>query len=184
MAFCALVHMITRKYIEHEIGSETHRHIENLKNVCFPKYQVSRSYFKQLPHFRFLTHEGSNLIGHLGVDHRMMTFDHQPHSVFGINDLCISTEYRRQGIGERMLAEAESLAKEHNIDCMVLLASDFRLYKRAGFIPINSVCQWLRIKEHTNYGIAVENIEDELMLKPLTKNLVVQGPIDFLGYMF
>ncbi len=83
-----------------------------------------------------------------------------------------------------MLAEAESLAKEHNIDCMVLLASDFRLYKRAGFIPINSVCQWLRIKEHTNYGIAVETIEDELMLKPLAKNLVVQGPIDFLGYMF
>ncbi len=83
-----------------------------------------------------------------------------------------------------MLAEADSLAQKHDIDCMVLLARDFRLYKRIGFTSINSDCQWLHIEEHTNYGIATEHIEDELMLKPLSRNFIAEGPIDFLGYMF
>ncbi len=83
-----------------------------------------------------------------------------------------------------MLAEVDSLAQKHDIDCMALLARDFRLYERFGFTSINSDCQWLHIKEYTNYGIATEYIEDGLMLKPLSKDFIAEGPIDFLGYMF
>ncbi len=172
------------KCIEHEIGYETHRDIETLRNSCFPEDQKSRSYGIQIPHFRLLTYNGSDLIGHLGIDHRMMSFNHKPYSIFGIVDLCVSERYRHQGIGESMLTEADSLAQKHDIDCIVLLARDFRLYKRIGFTPINSDCQWLHIKEHTNYGIVTEHIKDELMLKPLSRNFIAEGPIDFLGYMF
>ena len=44
--------------------------------------------------------------------------------------------------------------------------------------------QWLRIDEHTNFGVAVENIANEVMVKPLCPVFDVSGPIDFLGYMF
>ncbi len=171
-------------YIEHEIGPEIHRDIGVLRNSCFPEDPKNRSYGKQIPHFRFLSYKADTLVGYLGVDHRIMSFGYKPYSVFGMIDVCVSVEHRHQGIGEGMLTEAESLAKEHNIDCMVLLANDFSLYERVGFTPINSVCQWLRISEHINYGVAVEYIEGELMLKPLSKNFNAEGPIDFLGYMF
>ncbi len=176
--------MDTVKYIEHEIDSETHKHIEILRNECFPDEQKIRSYGIQIPHFRFLTYNGFDLVGHLGIDHRMMSFNHKPYSVFGIIDLCVCAKYRNQGIGKSLLADVESLAKTHNIDCMVLLAGDFRLYEDAGFTSINSTCQWLHIIEYANYGVAVEHIKGELLIKPLSENFIAKGPVDFLGYMF
>ncbi len=172
------------KRIEHEIDSATHNEIAALRNVCFPKDPKRYSYGKQLPHFRFLSYNGGTLVGHLAVDHRVISFNHRPYAVFGIIDLCVAIEHRHQGIAKAMLAQVESLAKEHDIDCLALLASVLGLYRDAGFTPINTVCQWLDISEHTSHGIAVEFIEDELMIKPLSEHFIAEGPIDFLGYMF
>lgn len=40
--------------IEFDIEANTHRQITELRNKCFPKNQSEYSYYKQLPHFRYL----------------------------------------------------------------------------------------------------------------------------------
>lgn len=176
--------MRIERYIKHEIQTELHSQITELRNACFPDYQRERSYYKQIPHLRFLAYSNETLIGHLGIDHRVMTFNHITHSVFGIIDLCVHEDHRRQGLGQKLLSSAEVLAMRSDIDVMVLLADDVRLYEQNGFMNVDTVCQWLRIDEHTNYGVAVEEIKGELLLKPLTSEFIVHGPIDFLGYLF
>jgi len=114
----------------------------------------------------------------------MMSFNHMPHSVFGIVDLCVHEEHRNQGLGLKLLSAAESLAMRSDVDAMVLLAQDSRLYEKHRFVKVHTVCQWLRVEEHTNYGVAVEAIKDELMVKPLASGFLANGPVDFLGYMF
>lgn len=177
-------HMRIEQYIEHDIQSDTHGQITVLRNACFPDCQHERSYFKQLPHFRFLAFTDGMLIGHLGIDHRMMSFNHIPHSVFGIVDLCVHEGYRNRGLGLKLLSAAESLAMRADVDAMVLLAQDSRLYEKHRFVKLESVCQWLRVEEHTNFGVAVEEIKDELMVKPIASGFFACGPVDFLGYMF
>ncbi len=176
--------MEIQRYIEHEIGRSLETQITSLRNACFPDCQQKRSYFKQLPHFRFLAFKDGEVVGHLGIDHRMMAFNHLSYSVFGIIDLCVREEHRSQGIGNKLLSAAEECAKDAGVNAMVLLAKDSRLYERFGFVSIDAICQWLKIDEHTNYGVAVEEIANEVMVKPLSSEFKADGPIDFLGYMF
>ena len=172
-------------YIEHNLEPATHAEIAELRRACFPEDESGRSYFKQLPHFRLLARDDSSkVIGHLGVDHRMMTFGGQVAAVFGAIDLCVAEGSRRKGIAGSLLAELERLARRSGVDVLFLVASDKRLYQRCGFEDIDAHCSWLRIDEHANYGVASEEIVGELMIKPLNSEFVPTGPIDFLGYLF
>ena len=50
-----------KRFIEFEISSDIHSQIIKLKNKCFPDFQKTRSYYKQLPHFRYIVFEGKTL---------------------------------------------------------------------------------------------------------------------------
>lgn len=54
------------KIIEFDIEEATHHQITRLRNICFPEAKSERSYYKQLPHFRYLAFEKDLLIGHMG----------------------------------------------------------------------------------------------------------------------
>ena len=88
--------MKIKRFIEFEISSALHSQITKLKNKCFPDSQKMRSYYKQLPHFRFLVFDKEKLIGHMGVDHRVILVGETPKFIFGIIDLCIGINYRNK----------------------------------------------------------------------------------------
>ena len=179
-----MVSMQIIERIEYAIGPDWHDQITSLRNACFPDCVQDRSYFKQLPHFRLLAFEGEQLVGHLGIDHRMMTWGGVPSPVFGVIDLCVHSEARGQGIATRLLQRAEEIAQKAEIEFMVLISQAHRLYQRNGYVAVSATCSWLRIDEHTNYGVAVERFEEELMIKGLQGKSIPDGPVDFLGYMF
>ena len=172
--------------IEHELKPETHAEIAALRSASFPECQHARSYLKQLPHFRLLACEEVDgpLVGHLGMDHRMMRFGEEVAKVFGIIDLCVAEKYRGRGIGGSLLAEAERVACEAGIDALFLFALDRRLYERHGFEMLDAECTWMRIDEHLSLGMTTENIVGEIMIKRLNAELNLDGPIDLLGYLY
>ncbi|MDK2598787.1 GNAT family N-acetyltransferase [Bacillus stercoris] len=88
---------------------------------CFPDiYPKNRTYFKQLPHFRFLAiNKESALLGQVGLDYRVMNLNGKPVRILGVIDLCVSKKYRSQGIGSWLLLEIEKFCKEKNIDFLV-----------------------------------------------------------------
>lgn len=169
---------------EYEISPTAHAKIIDLKNRCFPDHRKPWSYYKQLPHFRFLVYDDTSLIAHMGVDHRVIAVGDQPRTIFGIVDLCVDPQFRDRGIASELLDKLSELARRSRIDFLFAIVNRARLYERNGFQGLDALCLWLRINDHKNYGVAVERIANEIMVKQIGGKGWVDGPIDLLGYMF
>lgn len=172
------------RIIEFDIEKKVHNQIKNLRNICFPETQSQYSYYKQLPHFRYLAFEESVVIAHLGIDHRVISVGNSIFSIFGLVDLCVMPKYQKKGIATKLIALLTDLAKEKSIDFLFLLASNKKLYFKNGFKVVSNYCSWLKIHEHKNYGVAVEKIENEFMIKQIGTKTWLDEHIDLLGYMF
>ena len=169
---------------EFDIEAAIHNEITNLRNICFPKHQSQYSYYKQLPHFRYLAFAEHMLIAHLAVEHRVISIGNSVFSIFGLIDLCVMPSYQKQGIATRLINLLTDLAEEKSIDFLFLVANNKELYFKNGFKVVSNYCSWLRINKHKNYGVAVEKIENEFMIKQIGSKIWLDEPIDLLGYMF
>ncbi|HHF2973802.1 TPA: GNAT family N-acetyltransferase, partial [Vibrio diabolicus] len=98
-----------------DVSELHHKSIEALRNQAFPDNQVSRSYFKQLPHMRALHFQGEQLVGYLGLDYRVVSVGGEIHKVLGVIDFCVDERYRGQGIGSFMLSEVSSFAETKDV---------------------------------------------------------------------
>ncbi|HAT7741496.1 TPA: GNAT family N-acetyltransferase [Vibrio vulnificus] len=160
-----------------------HKAIEALRNCSFPEHQANRSYYKQLPHMRALQYEGDMLVGYLGLDYRAVKVGNEVYNVLGIIDFCVAEQYQGKGIGSLMLSEVSSFAKGKGVDFIMLISELEDFYLRHGYSKIETIHSWLRLNEHTNYGVAVEHIDD-LFIKPVSGKEWVNGHLDWLGYMY
>ena len=176
--------MEIKRIEEFQIDESTAKSIKELLRKCFPEYPWQRIYYKQIPSFRYLVFEGDILIGHMGVEHRMMNIGAQAASVFGVVDICISPDFQHRKVASSLLQELETLGRQHQIDFIVLIAQNHQLYKTNGFQLHNNTCRWLMINEHQTLGVNHRHIDDCLMVKALGEKTWNQGLVDFLGYVF
>ena len=176
--------MKINRIIEFDISQELHQQITELRNSCFPENSKPRYYYKQLPHFRYLVFVEDTLVAQMGVDHRVIRVGDSVFTIFGVIDLCVEQSYRQQGIASKLLSSLTTLAQAKSIDFLFVVVKDKRIYSKNGFQDISNYCFWLRIHEHKNYGVAVEKIQDEFMIKQIGDKQWVNEPIDLLGYMF
>lgn len=171
------------KQIEFDISSETHQQIIELHNIC-SDYHHSRSYFKQLPHFRYLAFAEDELVAHMGVDHRVIRVGDSVFTIFGVIDLFVRPSCRRQGIASQLLSLLTELALTKSIDFLFLVSHYDPIYLNNGFQAISQECSWLGIEEHKNCGVLTETIEENFMIKQTGDKTWTKGQIDLLGYMF
>lgn len=171
------------KTIEFDISSQVHQQITKLHNIC-SDYHHSRSYFKQLPHFRYLAFADDKLVAHMGVDHRVIRVGDSIFSIFGVIDLFVRPSDRRQGIASHLLNLLTELAQSKSIDFLFLVSGNDRFYLKNGFKAVSQECSWLGIEEHQNCGILTETIEKNFMVKQTGDKSWIDAPIDLLGYMF
>ncbi|MFD2177825.1 GNAT family N-acetyltransferase [Veronia pacifica] len=171
--------------IVHEITltKEQHESIKLLRNQSFPDHQSDYSYFKQRPHMRALQYEGDNLIGYLGLDYRAVKVGDEVYNVLGIIDFCVDQRYRGKGIGSLMLSDVSAFAEGTDVDFIILISELGRFYEQRGYTKVESLHSWLRIHQHTNYGVAVDHV-DELFVKPVSGKSWSAGHVDWLGYMY
>ncbi len=160
-----------------------HKSIEVLRNQSFPEHQANRSYYKQLPHMRALQFDGDILVGYLGLDYRAIKVGDEVYKVLGIIDFCVAEQWRGKGIGSFMLSEISSFAEAKNVDFIVLISALEGFYRRQGYSKVEGIHSWLRLHEHTNYGVAVEHIDD-LFIKPISGKQWGNGHVDWLGYRY
>lgn len=168
---------------EIDLSDVQHRAIQALRNQSFIHHQVSRSYFKQLPHMRALQYEGNQLVGYFGLDYRVVKVGEKVHKVLGVIDFCVDESLRRRGIGSRMLGDLTTFAKNKDVDFIILLSEFETFYSALGYKKTEGSHSWLRIHEHTSYGVAVEHI-DELYVKSINGKRWGVGHVDWLGYMY
>jgi len=168
---------------EIDVGKSLEKDIQLLRNSCFPNYSVNRSYYKQLPHYRALEYEDEQLVGYMGIDYRVVAVDAKPLKIFGVIDFCVAKNFRGNGIGNSMLSSLYSYAEAKDIEFIILIADDPRIYVNNGFKQIKSYSSWLRINEHVNYGVSVEYLSD-LYAKQVGQKIWPVGHVDWLGYQF
>ncbi len=170
---------------EFRITPEQKRQILMLLQVCFmePGAIASRIYYKQVPPRRLLVWKDQALVGHMGVEYRVLGTNDGPVSIFGVIDLCVSPEYRNQGIASQMLTWLDKLGRETEVDFIILFALKPDLYRRNGFYAPMNPLRWVKIHEHQIIGIG-EEVLSELMVKGLKASPWPGGIIDLLGYQF
>ncbi len=168
---------------EHEISQKTRADIQSLLTSSFDNYP-SRSYYKQLPHQRLLAWSNDYLVGHIGMDYRMMSLSGISIRVVGGIDLCVRSSSRSHGIGSELLNRVETFALRSNSDFQIVFADDDRIYAKHGYQRADNPCRWLKINEHTTLGVAEELIPDALMYKRIGATNWRSGVLDLLGYLY
>lgn len=169
---------------EFKINKKQHLEISELLKLCFSSYPSNQSFYKQFPSFRFLVFEEKKLIAHLAIIHRLIKVGEDSAVIFGVSDLCVHPDFQHKKIASILLEKLENLGTKHKIDFITLIAQEQSFYKKNGFQAINNNCRWLIINETQSLGLAQRNLENALMIKPLTKKNWGDGMVDFQGCLF
>lgn len=162
---------------EFDVDAAVRAAVTVLLRESFPDYP-DRSYFKLPPHLRLLAYLDGVLVGHLGVEPRLMRVGEQVVRAVGVVDLCVRA--RGRGIASRLLAEVCALDGEY----AVLFADDDRVYVRNGFTHVDVPVTWLKIHEHRSLGLSERVVPGGMMVRPLAGNPWPAGEIDLLGHLF
>lgn len=175
-----------KRFAEDRVNDLLRRQLAKLLQECFTDKFENITYFKQLPHFRYVLEADGRPIAQLGIDHRIMNFDGVPKRIYGVVNLCVSQDYRGNGMAGMLLKAMEKDAQKANVDSILLLAENPALYTNHGYRFLNAECRWLGIddEKQISIGLLTENIESELMIKGVVESCVDYHQVDFLGYMF
>jgi GNAT superfamily N-acetyltransferase len=170
---------------EYGLGEERSTAVSTLLHEAFPDggFTATRTYLKQIPPRRLLAFEQERLVGHLGLEHRVIGTQGGPATIFGVVDLCVAVSAQRRGIASRMLEEVETLARRQGIDFLMLFASDRRLYEHNGYRHEDNVLRWMMVHQHEIIGIDEQPLV-ELMIKPARERPWPAGLVDLLGHQF
>ena len=176
--------MILHRVEEFQLSPAIHTKIRSLLALSFEDYPSERNFLHQTPSFRYLMLDDKALIGHMAVDHRIIQLDGQAISIFGITDICVHPEHQHQQSATKMITELETLAKEHQVEALMLFTNLFPLYTKLGFVKQPNKCRWLMIQNNVSLGVARRSLEDCLMVKMLSDKTWTDGEVDLLGHVF
>ena len=157
--------------------------VAGLLDTCFDSGHGGRTFHKQIPHGRLLVWSGSDLMGHVGMDYRVVRVGDATLPILGIVDLCVAPSARRQGIGATLLQRAEERARGQSF--ALAMADDHRLYLRTGYSLIpNTDVTFLAIDEVRCHSVIRRDLSEIFMVKQLAGDAWPDGPIDLLGHLF
>ncbi|WP_028731503.1 GNAT family N-acetyltransferase [Rhizobium leguminosarum] len=170
---------------EYEIDTRTATQIVALLDESFPDTFDGRTYFKQLPHFRYLAFEGETVIGQAGVDHRVIRVGGKFTRIFGIIDLCVTPARRGVGLAADLLKQVERRAATSNVDFLVLMGDVDTLYIANGFQHVApAMTKWLAVEDVESVAVIERDLSDCFLIKPLKGENWPVGQIDMVGYLF
>lgn len=178
--------MKIQRYVELELGEALNNEITDLLVASFEPLYPNRRYFKQLPHLRLLAFgDEGQIVGHVGLDYRVMNLNGEPIQVLGVIDVCVKKEMQGTGIGKALLNEVIDLGETNQVDFLLLFADRPDLYLQAGFSRVDNTCTWLQIddEQQTTRGIGEASF-DELMIRPVGDKAWTEGHLDLVGYLY
>lgn len=160
-----------------------HLGIQQLLKTAFPGYP-DRTFYRQLPDFRYLGFKEGKLMAHMAVEHRLLHNAGQVFPIFGVIDLCVDPQFQRRRVASYLLDQLTRLGRAHQIDFLVLIATQHQLYLDNGFQLVSNPCVWMMISGDQSMGLTRRSVKHSLMVKPLSDQQWKEGLVDFLGPIF
>jgi len=155
-----------------------------LLRACFPGYP-ERSFYKQIPHRRWLIYDAGALVGAVATDIRWMRLGSEGLKSAGVIDLCVAPSHRRRGLGAKLLSYVEEYAAEANCAFVGLFADDGRLYEEAGYTTKSNPIRYMRMDEDRSVDVKTESMPGILFIKALGElDWVEDAELDLLGYLY
>jgi predicted acetyltransferase len=181
----------TNFYHEFEIPQNIETEVIHLLDICFPNTFYGRSFFKQLPHARYLVWENDILIAQIGLDYRAIKFGEKIVKSLCVIDLCVLPKFRNQGIATKLLQRVKNLAIKNKISALTLFADTPHVYLKFGFLNYSSVrIRFLAIDDEKQISHSVMNniYKNCFMAYFLAKDIEAEcydsETVDLLGYLF
>lgn len=172
-------------FAEPNIPTPIQQQLKTLLNSAFPGFFDGRIYFKQLPHRRLIVQDSEIVVAQVGLDYRVIRVGDQVFPIAGLIDLCVQADLRGQGLGSKLLKEAELQAREAGVAFMILMADRHDLYEAHNFQRVEpAVTKWLAIEERASVSLIERDLSNCFMAKALKREPWPQGVIDLLGYLF
>ena len=80
------------------------------------------------------------LIGHIGINKRIISHKNKTYIIGGIGDVAIDEEYRKKGLGNKLMREVNKVLNEENYNLGVLFNHPKldNFYSSCGWIPKNN----------------------------------------------
>jgi predicted N-acetyltransferase YhbS len=172
-----------RRIAELELGADLAGQLTGLLRESFPDYP-DRPYFKLPPHFRYVATADGEVVGHVGVELRMIRVGDRVLRTLGLVDVCVRAGARSHGLATRLLAEVTESARHGDIDFVILFADDDRVYTRNGWVRVDNPVTWVKVHEHTTVGLAERVATGEMMVLPTGEGTWPDGDVDLLGHRF
>lgn len=135
---------------------------------------------------RFLVWDNEDIVGHAGLDYRIMNLAGKEVKVLGIIDVAVSIKCRGKGVASVLLTEIIRFAEINTVDFILLFTENPSLYIKQGFRIVNNNVRWLMVdhEKQISIGVAVNKI-DGMMIKEIgRKSWIDSEELDLLGYMY
>ncbi|PHN02986.1 GNAT family N-acetyltransferase [Flavilitoribacter nigricans] len=168
---------------EFKLSGTVRAKIAALLKEGFGVYPEGRTFYKQLPDFRYLAWDGEDLLGHLAAEFRIINVGGTLLPIFGVADLCVTPSRQQERIATQMLRELEALARSSNVEFILLTGSEPNVYKGMGFDRLERSCRWLLMNNLSTLGVIRRSVNN-IMIKCLGDRTWPEGEIDFLGHIF
>lgn len=130
------------KVIIKKVKTLTPLELENIKvNLieCFKSDHKFPSIVYKNPYLDkcLLLYIDNNLVGHIGINKRVINHKNKTYIIGGIGDVAINKKYRKKGLGNKLMKEAnKSLNKDgYNIGILFCHPKLDNFYSSCGWIP-------------------------------------------------
>ena len=170
-------------FMEHQLGETLKNGIADLLLSSFDGYPKARTFYHQLPTFRYLGFKKKKCIFHVAIDHRVIRVGEQELEVWALIDFCVEPSNQNKGIGKEAMAYLKQEALQANIDFLVLTSDDSQFYERLNFERKDIRARWVMIHQRRLFGIQERTIKNTLYVLPIHENKWPEGTVDFMGTM-
>ena len=130
------------KIVKKKIKEITSSELKNIKKFlikCFddnPDFKntvYTNSYLDEC----LLLYSDIKLIGHIGINRRIINHKNKTYIIGGIGDVAIDEKYRNQGLGNKLMKEINKVLKEEDYNLGVLFNHPKldNFYSSCGWIP-------------------------------------------------
>ena len=165
-----------------DINESLRAQLQSLLQVSFPGYP-DREYFKLPPHFRYLAIADGAVAAQMGVEFRMIRVGESVARTFGVVDLCVAESRRCQDLASRLLAEVTASARACGMDSSSCLPTTVA-FTRERMGSGRQRCSWVKIPRARDNGLATQESQDFMMVKPIAARAWPDGDVGLLGHMF